>query len=130
MPTNNEKNFQIVNFLKENIGVIPKGTIVGIPIFKMHRDPIFYGNDSEKFNPDHFLPEKCTERHQYSYIPFSGGSRNCIGMYYANVNVRMGLVKILSRYRFTTKMKLEDLQFKVAVTLQTCNAHAVEVHKR
>lgn len=103
---------------------------MGIPTFKMHRDPEIWGKDAAQFTPENFLPEKTVERHTYSYVPFSAGSRNCIGMYYANVNVRMGLVKILSQYRFTTKMKYEDLHFKVGVALRLTSAHAVEVHKR
>lgn len=96
----------------------------------MHRNREVWGEDAESFNPDHFLPEKSTGRHLYSYLPFSAGPRNCIGMHYANINVRMGLVKILARYRFTTKMKMEDLRLKMAVTLRLTTGHDVEVHLR
>lgn len=66
----------------DGIGLIPKGTKVGLAIIKMHRDPGIWGPECHKFDPDNFLPEKVAARHPYSYVPFSGGARNCIGKYW------------------------------------------------
>lgn len=57
---------------------IPEGSTVIIPPFVLHRDPKSFPNP-EVFNPDNFLPEKCQERHYYSYVPFSAGPRSCVG---------------------------------------------------
>lgn len=63
----------------ENIGMVPKGTIIVIPFHKLHRWKHIWGPNADKFNPDNFLPENIRSRHPFSYLPFSSGSRNCIG---------------------------------------------------
>lgn len=57
---------------------IPKGVILQIHIFDIHRDPAIFP-DPEKFDPERFLPENSVGRHPFAYIPFSAGPRNCIG---------------------------------------------------
>lgn len=57
----------------------PKGCTLLIFIYGIHRDPKFYP-DPEKFDPERFA--ESNNRTPYTYVPFSAGSRNCIGTYY------------------------------------------------
>lgn len=45
-------------------------------IYNMHKDPVYFKD------PYEFIPERFHEGNTikpYSFIPFSGGPRNCIG---------------------------------------------------
>lgn len=57
---------------------MPKGTSALIAPWAIHMNKDIYP-DPEKFDPDRFLPENSANRHPFAYIPFSAGSRNCIG---------------------------------------------------
>jgi len=57
---------------------IPAGCGVLISPFATHRLPGIYP-DPEKFDPDRFIVDRVEKRHQYAFIPFSAGPRNCIG---------------------------------------------------
>lgn len=47
--------------------------------YMIHHLPEIYP-DPKKFDPERFTPENSVGRHPYSYIPFSAGPRNCIGL--------------------------------------------------
>ena len=60
--------------------VIPKGSNLAIGYLHLHRSPKYW-DDPLKFDPDRFLPERSLNRHPYTWLPFSGGPRNCVGGY-------------------------------------------------
>uniref|UniRef100_A0A182LSZ4 Cytochrome P450 n=1 Tax=Anopheles culicifacies TaxID=139723 RepID=A0A182LSZ4_9DIPT len=78
---------------------IPAGCCVALGIYQIHRDPSIWGPESGKFNPDHFLPEKVAERHPYAYLPFSGGPRNCIGIRYAWLSMKILIAHLIHAER-------------------------------
>lgn len=75
--------------------LVPKGTQVGYQIFSMHRRKDIYGEDA-----DDFLPERWTERDLrpgWSFLPFNGGPRICIGQQFA-LNLAYYIVCRLVQY--------------------------------
>lgn len=63
--------------------MLPKNANVMVNVFALHRDNKHFP-DPEMFDPDRFLAENVAKRHPFSYIPFSHGTRSCIGMRYVN----------------------------------------------
>lgn len=117
-------------FIPDEIGQLNKGTFVLCDFYNLHRSKEIWGPDADKFNPDNFLPERVAKRHPYSFLPFSAGPRMCIGYQYAQIAMKVGLLILLSRFKFSTTLKLEDLQYKFSVTLKLLNKHMVSAHYR
>uniref|UniRef100_A0A1S4K8Q6 Uncharacterized protein n=1 Tax=Culex quinquefasciatus TaxID=7176 RepID=A0A1S4K8Q6_CULQU len=88
---------------------LPKGAEVFVAFFKMHRDPAIWGPDADRFDPDNFMPEKVAQRHPYAFLPFSAGSRNCLGFKFAWYPVKIVLAHLIRSYRFRTSLKMDDL---------------------
>ncbi|XP_037050461.1 probable cytochrome P450 313a4 [Bradysia coprophila] len=119
-----KKDFQIGKH------TVPEGTELIVSIFHLHRNTAIYGETADTFDPDHFLPEVARDRHPYSFVPFSAGMRNCIGMKYGHIVVRMFVAWIVRNYRFTTNLKMEELTFRMNITMKLAQGHMVQVHKR
>jgi cytochrome P450 len=72
---------------------LPVGTVVMPAIYLTHTRPDLYP-DPYAFRPERFL-ESGTET--YSWIPFGGGTRRCIGGAFAQFEMRVVLATILRR---------------------------------
>lgn len=77
-------------------GVRP-GDVVMPFFWATHRHPDFW-TDAERFDPDRFSAEKSKDRHSWSFIPFSGGPRSCIGNMFALVEASVLLAQMLNRF--------------------------------
>ncbi|MFN5514332.1 MAG: cytochrome P450, partial [Cyanobacteriota bacterium] len=70
---------------------IPAGTVLAGSIYLTHRDPQIYPQP-EQFRPERFLEQNFSP---YEFIPFGGGSRRCIGMALAQMEMKLVLATIL-----------------------------------
>ena len=110
--------------------VIPRNTPIAINTFVLHRRKDLFGPESDKFNPDNFLPENISQRHPYSFQPFSTGRRNCIGHSFATIFVKTVLANLLKSFKFKTNSQFEDLRFKYGMTLKLTKNYRVVIEKR
>ncbi|XP_078377061.1 cytochrome P450 3A24-like [Oculina patagonica] len=78
---------------------IPAGTEIVIPIYVLHHDPEAW-EDPEKFDPERFRGPSKDTRHAFQFLPFGAGPRNCIGMRFALLEIKVALVRILMSYKF------------------------------
>ncbi|XP_056647978.1 cytochrome P450 6a2-like [Diorhabda sublineata] len=84
--------------LRDTDKVLEKGTLITIPIISLHRDHEYFPNPLQ-YDPDRFSPENKHTLNQDCYLPFGDGPRNCIGSRFGLMQVKTGLVRILSKYK-------------------------------
>ncbi|TRY87495.1 hypothetical protein DNTS_035317 [Danionella cerebrum] len=103
---------------------IPKDTLVGIPLYVLSHDPQIW-DSPEQFRPERFSPENKSEFQQYAFMPFGLGPRNCIGLRFAVMIMKILVVKLLQNFTVETcretQIPLEMnvvFQPKVPITLK------------
>ena len=77
--------------------VLNRGTMVLTPAYSIHHDPNIHPHP-EVFDPERFDPDR--HMHPCSYLGFGFGSRNCIGSRFGMMQMKIGLVRMLTRFRF------------------------------
>lgn len=110
---------------------IPAGLDVTVPIYIVHRNPDVYP-DPERFDPERFAEgsEQQQRRGPYDYIPFSVGSRNCIGQRYAIMELKITIIKLLANYRILPGDKLRDVRFKTDLVLRPAEGIPIKIVTR
>ncbi|HTY76792.1 MAG TPA: cytochrome P450 [Candidatus Bathyarchaeia archaeon] len=80
--------------------VIPAGALVLLSPYLTHRHPKFW-IDPERFDPDRFVQDRAAMRPAFSYFPFGGGPRRCIGSGFATIELQVILATVAQRFRPT-----------------------------
>ncbi|XP_044515873.1 cytochrome P450 3A4-like [Gracilinanus agilis] len=78
---------------------IPKGTVVMAPPYVLHRDPEYWP-EPEEFRPERFSKENKESINPYVYLPFGAGPRNCIGMRFALMSMKVAVSRVLQEFSF------------------------------
>lgn len=77
---------------------VPRGLIISISPYALHRDARWYP-EPDKFVPERFAEENAKRLPKYAYLPFSSGPRVCIGNTFAAMEAVLLLATIAQRYR-------------------------------
>ncbi|KAG7273132.1 hypothetical protein CRUP_005460 [Coryphaenoides rupestris] len=100
---------------------IPKGTAVMVPLFTLHRDPSLW-SEPEAFRPERFTKENRDNMDPYAFLPFGVGPRNCVGMRFAVLMMKLCMVEILQNFSFVTCKETEiPLEIGIDVFLSPKN---------
>jgi cytochrome P450 len=76
---------------------IPKGSTVMIVPWLLHRHVKLWENPG-RFDPERFSQERSATRARFSYLPFGGGKRICIGAAFALTEATILLATLAQRY--------------------------------
>ncbi|CAF2055891.1 unnamed protein product [Rotaria magnacalcarata] len=84
---------------------IEKGSIIQPDIFSIHYNPDLWGPE----DPNLFIPERhLVKRHPIAWMPFGVGPRNCVGMRFALMELKMCLIELLQQYRILPSDRTEE----------------------
>uniref|UniRef100_A0A669D5K0 unspecific monooxygenase n=1 Tax=Oreochromis niloticus TaxID=8128 RepID=A0A669D5K0_ORENI len=93
---------------------IPKGMLVMVPVYALHRDPELWP-EPEEFKPDRFSKENKQNINPYTYLPFGAGPRSCMGTRFALMMVKLAMVEVLQNFSFSVCKETEiPLEMDVA----------------
>jgi cytochrome P450 len=87
----------VARYLREPVEIggwqLPAGVTVAPSIYLVHRRPDIYPNP-ERFEPERFLEDSPGT---YTWIPFGGGVRRCIGGSFAHFEMQVVLAELVKR---------------------------------
>lgn len=97
---------------------LPAGGRVFISPWSMHRHPQWFP-DADRFDPERFAPESQAQRPAFSYFPFGGGGRRCLGESFAELEGILIMATVASQVH----LRLVDGQTICPDPLMTLRPH-------
>jgi len=93
-----------------------------------HRDPRFFERPDE-FEPERWASESIQRLPKYAYFPFGGGPRQCIGNYFAMMEIVLLLATIGQRFKFSL-LKEHPVEVLPVLSLRPKNGIKVKLLHR
>jgi cytochrome P450 len=77
---------------------VPKDTTVMLCAYSVQRREKYW-RDPESFTPERFSYDEIQKRPKFSWFPFGGGPRLCLGFRFAEVESMVALAMVYQRYQ-------------------------------
>ncbi len=108
---------------------LKKGTDITGFVYGVHHNSNYW-KDPETFDPERFSPERKKQQKPYTYIPFGGGPRYCIGNNFAIMEMQLILAMFVKKYEFIKVKQSEPVGLNPLLNLRPKNSIKVVVKKR
>lgn len=89
---------QVMSDYKIDKYIIPAGSIILMSQYVMHRNPRYF-TDPHSFHPDRWSKEMKSNLPRFSYFPFGGGIRGCVGEPFAWIEGILLIATICHRWK-------------------------------
>ncbi|BAX96212.1 cytochrome P450 [Mycobacteroides stephanolepidis] len=92
---------------------VPKGAFVLVTPAAVHHNPSVW-KDPYRFDPERFSPERHEDKaHRFAWIPFGAGVHKCIGLHFAQMEIKIVMHHLLRDYEWAIA---PDYQWKLDPT--------------
>ncbi|MDP5275132.1 cytochrome P450 [Chengkuizengella axinellae] len=105
-----------------------KGDEVLLSQYAIHRNPLYYDHANE-FIPERFAQENIKNNPKFSYFPFGGGARVCIGNHFALQEAALILATIAQQYQLQLSNP-DNVGIEPLITLNPKNGLEMTLKKR
>jgi cytochrome P450 len=108
--------------------MVPRGALVVVSPLVTQRDARWFP-DPERFDPERWTPEAQAARPKFSYFPFGGGTRMCIGDQFAWTEGILLIATLAQRWR-AEMVAGQRVGMKPMITLRTKYGMRMVVRRR
>nr|QWK52384.1 cytochrome P450 97A3 [Isatis tinctoria] len=111
---------------------IKRGEDIFISVWNLHRSPLHW-DDADKFNPERWPldgPNPNETNQNFSYLPFGGGPRKCIGDMFASFENVVAIAMLIRRFNFQTAPGAPPVKMTTGATIHTTEGLKLTVTKR
>jgi cytochrome P450 len=106
--------------------VIPRGSSIVVSILLMHADADAFP-EPDRFDPQRFIGAKPSS---FSWIPFGGGARRCVGAVFANMEIDVVLRTVLRDFTIETTTAPGEKHHSRGVAFTPKDGGKIVVHRR
>ncbi|NBP86455.1 MAG: cytochrome P450 [Mycobacteriaceae bacterium] len=105
---------------------IPRGYTIMVNLHQLHHNPVEFP-DPEKFEPRRFVDAK---PNTFSWVPFGGGTRRCVGAAFANLEMDLVLRTVLRTMTIQATDEPDEKPHNRGVAFTPKRGGRVTVHRR
>lgn len=103
---------------------IPKGTLVVMSYYALHRNKTVFGEDIETFRPERWDSIKPA---QWEFLGFGGGNRACLGQQKATIEASYVLARLAQSIEKLESRDSRDWKGELKMTCKSANGCKVAI---